>query len=423
MFSKFLLIFTVPDLRKKIVFVLAMLILFRMAAAIPIPGVDAEQLKAFLDGNQFFGLLNLFSGGALNSLSIMMLGVAPYITGSIIMQLLTIIFPQLKEMYQEEGEIGRRKFNQYARYLTIPLGLIQSYGLLVILSNQNIIPSLSVWGYAISMIVATAGSMLLMWVGELITEKNIGNGVSLLIFAGIVAAIPTYIEQALATYDASQIPGYLLFTAIALLVIAAVVFITEGQRNIPISYARRIRGSRVFGGVQTHLPLRVNQAGVIPIIFAISVILFPGMIGNFLINVSNPVIHIIAQFLVNLFNNTTLYIVAYFFLVFIFTFFYTLITFDPQAISDNIQKQGGFVLGIRPGRPTAEYLHTIVNRVTLVGGIFLGLIAVLPLVVTETLGLSIFTIGGTALLIAVSVILETKRQIEAHIVMREYENI
>lgn len=423
MFQKFFLLFTIPDLRKKILFVVGMLVLFRLAAAIPIPGVDTIQLKSFLEGNQFFGLLNIFSGGVLSSLSIMMLGVAPYITGSIIMQLLTIIFPRLKELYQEEGEMGRRKFNQYARYLTIPLALIQSYGLLVILVNQNIIPNLSIGGYAVNMIVATAGSVLLMWIGELITEKNIGNGVSLIIFAGIVAAIPTYIEQAIATYDQTQISSYVLFFAVAVLVIAAVVFITEGQRNIPVSYARRIRGSRVLGGIQTHLPLRVNQAGVIPIIFAISVILFPGMIGNFLINVSNPTIHAFAQFLVSLFNNSIFYIVAYFLLVFIFTFFYTLITFDPQAISDNIQKQGGFVLGIRPGRPTAEYLYTIVNRVTLVGGLFLGLIAILPLVVTQTLQLNIFTIGGTALLIAVSVILETKRQLEAHIVMREYENI
>ncbi|MEK7149087.1 MAG: preprotein translocase subunit SecY [Patescibacteria group bacterium] len=423
MFSKFLLLFTIPDLRKKILFILGMLVLFRIGAAIPIPGVDVMQLKLFLEGNQFFGLLNIFSGGALASLSIMMLGVAPYITASIIMQLMTIIFPRMKELYQEEGEIGRRKFNQYSRYLGVPLGLIQSYGLLVILSNQNIIPHLTTVGFATNMIVATAGSVILMWIGELITEKNVGNGVSFLIFAGIVSAIPTQVLQVAATFDASQIPSYLAFLAISIVVIAGVVFITEGQRNIPVSYARRIRGSRVLGGVQTHLPLRVNQAGVIPIIFAISVILFPGMIGNFLINVSNSTVHAIAQFLVALFNNTTFYTVVYFFLVFIFTFFYTLITFDPQGIADNIQKQGGFVLGIRPGRPTAEHLYHIVNRVTLVGGLFLGIIAVLPLIVTQALQLSAFTIGGTALLIAVSVILETKRQVEAHVVMREYENV
>lgn len=421
--SHFLLLFKVPDLRKKILFILFILVLFRLGAAIPIPGVNALQLRAFLEGNQFFGLLNIFSGGALNSLSIAMLGVGPYITGSIIMQLLTMIFPSLKEMYQEEGEVGRRRFNQYARYLTVPLALLQSYALLVILVNQNIIPQLTVFGYATNMIVATAGSMLLMWLGELITERNVGNGVSLIIFAGIVGAIPTYIRQAAATFDPANIPSYAVFFAISVAVVAAVVFITEGQRNIPVSYARRIRGGRMLGGVQTHLPLRVNQAGVIPIIFAISILLFPGMIGNFFINSAQPIIHGIAQFLIALFNNQTFYIISYFFLVFLFTFFYTFVTFDPQQISDNVQKNGGFVLGIRPGRPTVEYLYHIINRITLVGGVFLGLIAILPLIVTSALGLSVFTIGGTSLLIAVSVILETKRQIEAQLVMREYENV
>ncbi|MEK7067317.1 MAG: preprotein translocase subunit SecY [Patescibacteria group bacterium] len=422
-FKKFFLLFTITELRKKIVFVAGMFVLFRLGAAIPIPGVDAVQLKAFLEGNQFFGLLNIFSGGALDNLSIAMLGVGPYITGSIIMQLLTMIFPRFKEMYQEEGEVGRRRFNQYARYLTVPLALVQSYGLLIILANQNILPNLSFFDYVTSMIVATAGSMLLMWMGEVISEQNIGNGLSLIIFAGIVSSIPAGIQQALATYDPAQLPAYLGFVAVSLIVVAAVVFITDGQRNIPVSYARRIRGNRVFGGVQTHLPLRVNQAGVIPIIFAVSILLFPGMIGNFLINAGNPIIHGIAQFLVSLFNNQIFYTIAYFLLVFIFTFFYTFVTFDPQQIADNIQKQGGFILGIRPGRPTVEYLYHIVNRITLVGGLFLGVIAVLPFLVTSLLQLSAFTIGGTSLLIAVSVVLESKRQIEAQIVMREYENV
>ncbi|MEK7636512.1 MAG: preprotein translocase subunit SecY [Patescibacteria group bacterium] len=422
-FKKFFLLLTITELRKKIMFVVGMLVLFRLGAAIPIPGVDAVQLKAFLEGNQFFGLLNIFSGGALDNLSIAMLGVGPYITASIIMQLLTMIFPRIKEMYQEEGEVGRRRFNQYARYLTVPLALVQAYGLLIILANQNILPNLSFFDYVTGMIVATAGSLLLMWMGEIISEQNIGNGLSLIIFAGIVSSIPSGIQQALATYDPAQFPAYLAFVAVSLVVVSAVVFITEGQRNIPVSYARRIRGNRVFGGVQTHLPLRVNQAGVIPIIFAISILLFPGMIGNFLINAGNPIVHGIAQFLVALFNNEAFYAVSYFLLVFIFTFFYTFVTFDPQQIADNVQKQGGFILGIRPGRPTVEYLYHIVNRITLVGGFFLGAIAVLPLLVTQFSELSAFTIGGTSLLIAVSVVLESKRQIEAQIVMREYENV
>jgi preprotein translocase subunit SecY len=423
MFHKLALLFTIPDLRKKVLFILAMLVVFRVAAAIPIPGVDPARLKDFLQGNQFFGLLNIFSGGVLNNLSVVMLGVGPYITASIIMQLLTMIFPRLKEMYHEEGEAGRQRFNQYSRLLTVPLALLQSYGLLVILMRQQIIPPLDFFGTATSMIVATAGTILLMWLGELITEKGIGNGISLMIFAGIVSAIPRTLQRTFFTFTAADLPSYLAFIAVSLAVIAGVVIISEGQRNIPVSYAKRIRGMRIYGGVSTHLPLRVNQAGVIPIIFAISIILFPGLIGSFLAGVSNPIVQEASRFLINVFNNQWVYGVVYFVLVFVFTYFYTAVTFDPQAIADNIQKQGGFIIGIRPGRPTAEFLTRILSRITLAGGIFLGVIAVLPLVVRGVFHLSSLTIGGTALLIVVSVVLETMKQIDAQLVMREYENI
>jgi len=334
-----------------------------------------------------------------------------------------MIFPRLKEMYQEEGEAGRARFNQYARILTIPLAILQSYGLLVLLARQQVLPELTAFGFAVNMIVATAGTMILMWIGELITEKGIGNGVSLMIFAGIVAGLPTSIRQEFFTFSPEKLPNYLLFIAVGLIVIAGVIIISEGQRNIPVSYAKRIRGGRVYGGVSTHLPLRVNQAGVIPIIFAISIILFPGLIGSFLAGVSNSYVQQLSQFLISLFDNQLVYGIIYFLMVFIFTYFYTAVTFDPKAIADNIQKQGGFILGIRPGRPTAEFLYHILNRITLAGGIFLGVVAILPLIVQGVFSIQALAIGGTALLIAVSVVLETMKQIEAQLVMREYENI
>lgn len=421
MLQKLLLLFRIPDLRKKVFFILGMLVVFRIAAAIPVPGVDPARLKAFLAGNQFFGLLNIFSGGVLDNLSIVMLGVGPYITASIIMQLSTMIFPRLKEIYQEEGEAGRARFNQYSRLLGVPLALLQSYGLLVLLIRQQVIPQLDFFGYATSMIVATGGTLFLMWLGELITEKGLGNGISFIIFAGIVSRLPLDIRQELFTFSPEKIPTYLAFIAVALMVIAGVVVISEGQRNIPVSYAKRIRGMRMYGGVSTHLPLRVNQAGVIPIIFAISILLFPGLIGSFLAGVPNQYVQAVSRFLIQLFNNQWMYGIVYFVLVFLFTYFYTAVTFDPKAIADNVQKQGGFILGIRPGRPTAEFLNAILSRITLAGGLFLGAIAVLPLVVQGALGIRALTLGGTALLIVVSVVLETMKQIEAQLAMREYE--
>ncbi|OHA00573.1 MAG: preprotein translocase subunit SecY [Candidatus Sungbacteria bacterium RIFCSPHIGHO2_02_FULL_49_12] len=428
MFEKLRLLITSPDIRNKFLFILGILAVFRFMAAIPVPGVDPAALRNFLSGNQFFGLLDIFSGGVLGNLSIVMLGVGPYITASIIMQLLTMIFPGLKEMYQEEGEAGRTRFNQYSRYLAVPLSILQSFGLLTILIRQSVLPHLTPLGYATNIAVITAGTMILMWLGELITEKGLGNGVSLMIFAGIVSRLPVDLRQALVdigilggSFDASKLPPYLAFIAIGIVVIAGVVIITEGQRNIPVSYAKRIRGMRVYGGNSTYLPLRVNQAGVIPIIFAVSIILFPGLVGNILAGVPAGWAQSTSHFLISAFNNTWVYAAAYFVLVFAFTYFYTAVTFDPQAIADNIQKQGGFILGIRPGRPTAEYLYRILSRVTLAGALFLGVIAILPVVVQNIFTISAFTLGGTSLLIAVSVILETIKQVDAQLVMREYE--
>ncbi len=423
MLHKLSLLFTVPDLRKKVLFVLSMLVVFRVAAMIPVPGVDIVRLKSFLAGNQFFGLFNIFSGGVLDNLSIVMLGVGPYITASIIMQLLTMLVPRLKEIYHEEGETGRTKFNNYTRFLTVPLGFVQAYGLLVLLIRQQVIPPLTPFGYMSHMLIVTAGTLFLMWIGELVTEKGIGNGVSLLIFAGIVSSIPRAVQQELFTFTADKLPFFVVFVAMSVAVIAGVVFVTEGQRNIPVSYAKRVRGLRLYGGVSTHLPLRVNQAGVIPIIFAVSVILFPGLIGSFLAGVSNPYVAEISRFLISALNNQWVYGVIYFLMVFVFTYFYTAVTFDPNSIAENIQKQGGFILGVRPGRPTAEFLAYIISRITLAGGLFLGVIAILPILVQSAFRIQALTIGGTALLIVVSVVLETIKQIEAQVVMREYENI
>ena len=421
MFQKLRLLISDHDLRRKLFFILGTLVVFRILAAIPVPSVDRVQLKNFLAGNQFFGLLNVFSGGVLDNLSIAMLGVGPYITASIIMQLLTMIFPKLKEMYQEEGEAGRTRFNQYSRILAVPLSVMQAFGLLTILIRQQVIPALTPFGYLANISIVPAGTIILMWLGELSTEKGFGNGVSLMIFAGIVSRLPVDIRQALATFETSQLITYAAFLAVGLIVIAGVVVITEGQRNIPVSYAKRVRGMRVYGGNQTYLPLRVNQAGVIPIIFAVSIILFPGLVGNVLAGVPAGWAQATSQFLISVFNNTWIYAAIYFVLVFAFTYFYTAVTFDPQAIATNIQKQGGFILGIRPGRPTAEHLYRILSRVTLAGALFLGAIAVLPIVVQNLSGISAFQLGGTSLLIAVSVILETMKQVDAQLVMREYE--
>ncbi len=408
-------------LRKKILFVLLVLVLFRLGASIPIPGIDQMRLDAFLSGNQFFGLLNIFSGGGLSNLSIMMLGVAPFITASIIMQLLTMIFPKLKEMYHEGGEAGKQKFNQYSRLLTVPLAFLQGFGLLALLERQEILGILTMFDRLTNIIIVVAGSVLLMWLGELITEYGIGNGISLLIFAGIVASLPTTVSQMIFTFDVSQIPIYIMFITAGVLIVAGVVTVTEAERPIPISYAKQVRGMKMYGGVSTHLPLRVNQAGVIPIIFAMSILLFPQMIANVLAGSESGIVQGFVSFLSVFMDNLWLYGSFYFFLVFLFTYFYTAVTFDPEAISTNLQKSGAFVPGIRPGRPTAEHISTILNRITLVGALFLGAIAVLPLGMQAVTGMASLAIGGTALLIAVSVVLETIKQIESQVVMREYE--
>ena len=418
-----LLVFNTPELRKKILIILGLLLVFRLFAAIPIPGVDTARLGSFLSSNQLLGFLNIFSGGALSNLSIVMLGVGPYITATIIMQLLTMIFPNLKEIYYEQGEIGRAKFNRLSHYLTVPLAGLQSYGFLNILIAQQVLLPLSAFDVLRNILLITAGSLFLMWLGDLITEQKLGNGISLLIFAGIVSGLPATIQGVLLSYDPSLLPTYLAFLILGIAVIAGVVFINEGERKIPVSDAKRIRGNRVYGGVSSYLPLKVNQAGVIPIIFAISLLLFPQFLAQISAFIS-PDLSIRLNNLVNrLFANQGIYSLAYFSLVVLFTYFYTAITFDPEEISKNLQRSGGFVPGIRPGHPTGEYLMKVINRTTLFGALFLGTIAVLPNLTQIITGIQLLSIGGTALLIVVSVALEIMKQVNSQLVMREYEGL
>jgi preprotein translocase subunit SecY len=388
---------------------------------VPIPGINTFELSRFLSNNQLFGLINVFSGGGLSNLSIVMLGVGPYITASIIMQLSTFVSDRLKRLYQEEGDAGRKKFSQYSRILSIPLAVLQAIPFLILLQKQGVIGEMSTFTLAINVIVITAGSVLLMWLGELITEFGIGNGVSLIIFSGIVASIPSTLAQTLYSLDQSQIPMYLAFLALALFTIYAVVFITEAERPIPVTYAKRMRGNKVYGGVSTYLPLRLNQAGVIPIIFALSLLLFPQMILNFITtSVSNPTVATVSEKILALLANNWVYAGLYFVLVFLFTYFYTAVTFDPKQISENLQKNGAFIPGVRPGVSTAEHIGKVVTRITLVGALFLGLIAVLPLIIRALSGIQSLAIGGTALLIVVSVVIDLVKKIDAQIAMREY---
>ena len=425
-FQKLVLVFKDRQLRNKILFVLFIFAVFRLAASVPIPGIDIENLKDFFNQNQLFGLLNLFVGGALSQLSIVMLGLGPYITSVIIMQLLTMIFPQLEKLYKEEGAQGKRRFNQYGRLLAVPLSAIQGYAMLTLLQRQGAIGQLGLSQMIVSIATIAGGALFLMWLGELISEKGIGNGVSLLIFAGIIARTPTQIRQLALGYDPTRLPSYIFFFAVALLIIAGVVLVTEARRNIPVSYAKRVRGNRMYGGVSTYLPINVNPAGVIPIIFALSLLLFPGMAANFFAaGGGSSMLANFAQSLNQFLQNPWIYGSSFFALVFLFTYFYTAVTFDPNSIATNLQKMGGFVPGIRPGKSTAEFLHKILYRILFIGALFLGTIAVMPSIVQGVTGVQSFQflIGGTAVLIVVSVVLDTWRQIKAQMEMREYERI
>ncbi len=426
--SKLWLVFKDNQIRRSILYVLGMLFIFRIAAHIPVPGINRDALAQFFAQNQLFGLLNIFSGGALESFSVIALGIGPYITSSIIFQLLIMIIPKL-EALSKEGEYGQRKINQYTRLLTVPLAMLQGYGLLTLLRSGGsaisaaIISNLTFLQTVEIILVLTAGTIFLMWIGELISEKRVGNGISLIIFAGIVAGIPTSLRQLFVNFTQEAVVNLVIFVAIAIVIIAAIAYITEGQRNIPVNYAKQVRGFKMYGGVSTHLPIRVNQAGVIPIIFAISIILFPPLIAQFFLRSDSLFLSKLANFTINLFNNQVFYGFIYFILVFGFTYFYTAVIFHPQQIAENLQKQGGFIPGIRPGKTTAEYISRVSNRIMLAGALFLGVVAILPLVMQPVFGTSALVIGGTSILIVVAVVIETVKQIEAQLEMRYYEGV
>ncbi len=421
--KKFLQIFKIPDLRKKVLSVLFLLFVFRLMAAIPTPGIDAAKLQQFLSSNQLFGFLNIFSGGGISNLSIMMLGVGPYITATIIMQLLTIVFPQLKKIYYEEGAEGQAKFNRISRYITVPLAMLQAYGFLNLLMSQKVLNPLPLPNMLANVLVITAGSVFLMWIGELISEYKIGNGVSLIIFAGIVSGLPREIGAMFFNYNPAMLPTYLAFVILALIVIAGVTFINESERKIPISYAKQVRGMKMYGGVSTYLPLKVNQAGVIPIIFAISLLLFPQFFAQAAAIISPSLSLTLSQWSSSFFNNIPLYSLAYFTLVVLFTYFYTAITFDPEEIAKNLQRSGGFIPGIRPGEATTETITKVIHRITFWGALFLGVVAILPNITQIVTGITSLTIGGTALLIVVAVALEVMKAVESQLTIREYEGI
>lgn len=417
---KLKIVFGDRALRKSIGFTLAALIAYRFLGSIPVPGVDPALLQQFLASNQFFSFLNLFSGGGLSQLSIIVLGVGPYITASIIMQLMTTVAPKLKEMFHEEGAIGRKKFNLYSRLLTLPIALIQGFGILTLLTRQGALPEFGLWGMIFHVLIVTAGSMLVMWIGELITEFGVGNGVSLLIFAGIVASLPGALSQLALAYDPSILFNYVLYALVVFVVIIGVVLVNEAERHIPITYAKQVRGMQTYGASQTYIPMRVNQAGVMPIIFALSILLFPQMIAGYLINSSTVWLAQTAEFINMLLTHQIWYPVLYFVLVFVFTYFYTAITFDPESMSENLHKTGAFIPGIRPGEASSEFIAKIANRLTFFGALFLGIIAVLPIVVVSFTGNQSIAIGGTGILIVVSVILDLIKKLDAQIAMRQY---
>jgi preprotein translocase subunit SecY len=419
-FTKIINLLRSKDLRKRVFIILILLGIFRLTANIPLPGVDIARIKNLLQANQYLGLLNIFTGNTLENFSIALLGLGPYITAVIIMQLLTLVYPRLKEMYYEEGEIGRAKFNQYARVLTVPLCILQAFGFLKFLEAQGILFFYSYFEVIRDVIIITCGTMFLMWIGELITEQKLANGISFLIFSGIVARGPVVFQQAIINFSVDKLNSYIFLIVIAILIVACIVFINEAERRIPLNFSKRVRGTKLYGGVSTYLPIKINQAGVIPIIFAISILLFPATFLQILSASGIELFKNLAQDINSFYQNHIFFGFLYFVLVFGFTYFYTAITFEPNELATNLQKSGAFIPGIRPGKETAEFLSKTVNRITLFGGIFLGFIAILPYIVESITKLPFAGIGGTSILILVSVAIETLRQIDAELGARRY---
>ncbi len=417
MLEKFLNVFKIPDLKKRILFVLAMILVFRIGVHIPLPGVNAKALKDLFAQGGILNFIDLFAGGALKRFSIFAMGIMPYINASIIMQLLIAVIPALERL-SKEGEEGRQKITSYIRYGTIVVGALQALGLTIWLENMGVLIVTGPLMRIMNIISLTAGTTFLMWLGEQITDYGIGNGISIIIFAGIVARLPSQLVMTGRLVAAGEVSIFALLALIiiSILAIAGVIMVELGERRIPVQYAKRVVGRRVYGGQATYLPLRVNQAGVIPIIFAIAVLMLPGTLAQFFQTSES-----MQQFNRLFSPGTPLYIIVYALLIIFFTYFYTAISFNPQNVAENMQKYGGFIPGIRPGKPTAAYIERILSRVTLPGAIFLALVAILPTILMKLTNITTFYLGGTSLLIMVGVALETIRQIEAHLSMRHYE--
>lgn len=424
MFQTFLkkvkIIFTDKTILMRIGFVLLMFIVFRLLGSIPLPGINTAQLVQFLNNNQFFAFLSLFSGGGLTQLSLVALGVAPFITASIIMQLLTILVPKMKSLYHEEGEAGRKQFNQYSRYLSVAIGLVQAIFLSTFLASQGILTLTSPINTVVFVAMVLAGSSLVMWIGELISEFGIGNGISMIVFAGIVSRIPGDLSKGAFAYDASQLPLYIGIFLIVVLMVYVSVIITEAERPIPVHYAKQVRAGYQTGGTDTYIPLRIAQAGVMPIIFAGSILQLPQIIAFALSKSVNPKLLGIAGSLKSFTSTNVWYMITYFILIFFFTYFYTAVTFDAESMSNNLQKNGAFIPGVRPGASTAEYVATLLSRTTFFGAIFFAIIAVMPFLLQRLTGNSLFAIGGTGILIGVSVCTDLIKKISAQASMREY---
>lgn len=419
--SIFKRIFYLKDLRNKIFFTVGIVLIFRILAHIPIPSIDTEGLAVFFQNNQILGLLDLFSGGSVSRFSIVMLGVGPYITSSIIMQLLQVAIPSLEEL-SKEGEYGRQKINQYTRYFSVPLALIEGYGLVRVLQSQGVLGHINTSDLILILAIATAGTVFLMWLGELISENGIGNGVSIIISVGIVAGLPAQVLSTAQIIDDQYIlAAEIILAAVAM--VAFIVYVNEAERRIKVSYARRIRAGRSVGNIDSYLPIKANAAGVIPIIFATSFLVFPGILAQYLKSSTISSISSFAQTLERLIANEYVYGIAFFVLVFAFTFFYTSIIFQPNQMAENLQKQGGFIPGIRPGQQTARYLGSIIYKITFTGALFLSIIAIFPFILQSVTGVNTLAIGGTGILIIVSVTLDFVSQIKAHLVMRSYDDI
>lgn len=426
--------FRLPDLRRKIFFTLAILVIYRFAAHIPVPGVDTESLRLIFRQSQLLGLLDMLSGGAMSNFSVVAMGVYPYITASIIMQLVMPLFPPLQEL-AKEGEAGRNRINQYTHLLTVPLAMIQAIGQAYFLT-QTTPPVLVNWGFSgasllptvATILTLTAGTMFALWLGERITEQGIGNGVSIIILGGIVAQIPQRVGQELTT----NLSGLILFAVIEVITVMGIVIIYEGQRQVPVQYGKRVRGMKVYGGQSTHIPLRVNSAGMIPLIFASSILILPGVVAQYFVGSDIPVISSLAEGIYDTVNRQDLfYWLFYFLLVVGFTYFYTDVVFQQQNIPETLQRHGGFIPGIRPGIRTAEYLNRVLRRITLAGALFLGTVAVLPFIASVLTGFlplgarvsptQTLIVTSTGLLIVVGVVIDTMKQLEAQLLMRHYE--